>query len=67
MIGTIKRLNERGFGFIACDGEKNGSHFFHAKHLMGLRFDGLAEGQRIEFESVQGDKGPEARNVRPAN
>ena len=62
--GTIKRLTDRGFGFI--DIGQSRDLFFHAKALVGVEFDALYEGQNVEFEEGQGPKGPCAENVRPA-
>jgi CspA family cold shock protein len=61
--GTIKRLNDRGFGFIAVEGSSQ-DVFFHAKELQGFVFEDLREGDTLEFEAVDTDKGPQARNVR---
>ena len=62
MTGTIKTLKDRGFGFIAREGEAK-DLFFHAKELNGVTFDELRVGDRVSFEVVQGDKGPSAVNV----
>jgi len=63
MQGTIKRvIRDRGFGFIrTAEGQEV---FFHRSGLSGLNFDSLQEGQPVEFELRQGDKGPRAENVR---
>lgn len=63
MQGTIKRLvRDRGFGFIrSVEGQEV---FFHRTSLQNLNFDGLREGERVEFEVEQGEKGPRAFNVR---
>ncbi len=65
MDGTIKRvIRDRGFGFIRTeDGQEV---FFHRSNLQGLDFDGLKEGERVEFELESGKKGPRAINVRPS-
>ena len=60
--GTIKKLTDKGFGFI--EGER-GDVFFHCSALEGLSFDELALGQPVEFEMGDGPKGPRAENVRP--
>ena len=60
--GTIKRLTDKGFGFIAIDGEQD--MFFHLSACSGVHFDELTEGQRVLFEVGQGPKGPRAENVR---
>jgi cold shock protein len=60
--GTIKRLTDKGFGFIAAsDGTE---YFFHQSALQGARYDELREGQRVSFSVGQGPKGPRAENVR---
>ena len=61
--GTIKRLTDKGFGFIAAsDGTE---YFFHQSALQGAQYDQLREGQRVTFTVGQGPKGPRAENVRP--
>ncbi len=60
--GTIKKLTDKGFGFIA--GEQ-GDVFFHCSALNELSFEELSEGQAVEYEEGAGDKGPRAENVRP--
>lgn len=65
MNGTIKTLTDRGFGFIAREGEEK-DLFFHAKELSGVTFDELKVGDAVTFEIVQGDKGPSAVNVQRA-
>ena len=61
--GTVKWFNaEKGFGFIAVDG--GGADVF--VHFSAIQSDGyrsLDEGQRVEFEVVQGNKGLQASNV----
>jgi len=62
--GTIKRLTEKGFGFIDTGGTKD--LFFHMSSLQGgARFDELHEGQRVEDVEGQGPKGPAAESVTP--
>ena len=53
--GTIKRLMDRGFGFIETEGE--GDLFFHRNELEGVDFNSLREGQEVEFEKGQGRDG----------
>jgi len=60
--GTIKRLTDRGFGFISPDGGDK-DLFFHAKELQGMQFNDLKEGDRVEFEIGESPKGPNATNV----
>lgn len=62
MTGTIKTLTDRGFGFIAREGEAK-DLFFHSKELQGVTFDELKVGDTLSFEVAQGDKGPSAVNV----
>jgi CspA family cold shock protein len=61
--GTVKWFNdEKGFGFITRDdGEKD--VFCHFSAIRGEGFRSLAEGQRVEFDVVQGAKGPAAEGV----
>jgi len=63
--GTVKWFNDsKGFGFISLDdGSKD--VFVHHTAISGSGFKSLSEGQRVEFEVVQGAKGPAAENVRP--
>jgi CspA family cold shock protein len=62
MKGTIKTLTDRGFGFIARDGEAK-DLFFHSKELNGVQFDELKVGDVVSFEVIDGPKGPSATNV----
>ncbi|ADH85392.1 cold-shock protein [Desulfurivibrio alkaliphilus] len=61
--GTVKWFNDaKGFGFIAQD---SGSDVFvHHTAILGQGFKSLQEGARVEFEIVDGPKGPAASNVR---
>jgi CspA family cold shock protein len=62
--GTVKWFNEsKGFGFITPD---NGGKdlFAHVKEIRDDGFKTLAENQRVEFEVTQGQKGPQASNIR---
>ncbi len=65
MNGIIKKLNERGFGFIGIEGESK-DVFFHSKSLVGVTFDELREGDALTFEVEQSEKGPNAVNVKRA-
>lgn len=60
--GTIKRLTDKGFGFIEAGGEKD--LFFHSSGLDGVSFDQLQVGQRVSFTEGRGEKGPRAENVK---
>jgi CspA family cold shock protein len=59
--GTIKRLTDKGFGFIAT--AEGTEYFFHQSACTGTRFDNLREGQKVSFTVGQGPKGPRAENV----
>ena len=59
--GTIKRITDKGFGFIATAEGKE--YFFHQSACGGTRFDELREGQPVSFTVGQGPKGPRAENV----
>ena len=59
--GTIKRLTDKGFGFI--DVGSGNDLFFHMSSLEGVHYDDLQEGQRVSFTEGQGPKGPRAENV----
>ena len=59
--GTIARLNN-GYGFITREGEDK-DLFFHANELQGVSFEGLQEGDKVQFEVGEGPKGPNAVSV----
>ncbi|TMK30179.1 MAG: cold shock domain-containing protein [Actinobacteria bacterium] len=63
--GTVKWFsNEKGYGFISrADGE---DVFVHFSAIQGEGFKTLTEGQEVEFDIVDGPKGQQAANVRPA-
>ena len=62
--GTVKWFNEeKGFGFIA---QNNGPDVFaHFRQIVGDGFKTLKEGQQVEFRVTQGQKGPQAEDIRP--
>ena len=61
--GTVKWFNDsKGYGFISQEGGKD--VFVHYQAIEGEGFRTLAEGQRVEFEILDGPKGPQAANVR---
>ena len=60
--GTVKWFNsEKGFGFIEVEGEND--VYVHFTAIQGEGFKTLEEGQAVEFEIVNGAKGPQATNV----
>lgn len=59
--GTVKRITDRGFGFIATDDATD--MFFHCSNVDG-QFESLQEGQRVSYDVGTGPKGPRAENVR---
>ena len=62
--GTVKFFNaEKGYGFISR--EEGDDVFVHFSAIEGTGYKSLEEGQRVEFEVGPGQKGDEARNVRP--
>ena len=63
--GTIRRLMDRGFGFIKTEDETD--LFFHRNDIEGVEFNSLQEGQEVEFEKGQGRDGrPQAIKVKLA-
>ena len=60
--GTIKRLTDKGFGFIDTGSEKD--MFFHSSSLEGVSYEELQEGQRVSYTAGSGPKGPCAENVK---
>ena len=66
MTGTIKKKTDRGFGFIAIDGQDN-DLFFHSTALNGVTFDELQEGAKVSFEVTDSADGRKnAKNVQLA-
>jgi len=61
-VGTVKWFNEtKGYGFIQREGGPD--VFVHYSAIQGDGYKTLAEGQRVEFEIAEGEKGPKAINV----
>ena len=60
--GTIARVMDKGYGFIAREGEEK-DLFFHANELQDIPFDELKEGDKVTFELEDGPKGPSAVKV----
>jgi cold shock protein len=63
--GTVKWFNaDKGFGFIAPD-DGTADVFVHFSAIASTGYRSLDENQKVEFETTQGQKGPQAENVRP--
>ncbi len=63
--GTVKWFNaDKGYGFITPDGGGN-DLFVHFTAIQSSGYRSLEEGQRVEFEVTQGQKGPQAGEVHP--
>jgi cold shock protein len=60
--GTIKKLLDKGFGFINTGKDKD--LFFHSSAVQGVGFEELREGQKVAYTEGRGPKGPCAENVR---
>lgn len=60
--GTIKRLTDKGFGFIA--NASGTDMFFHKSAVEGVAFEDLREGEKVSYNEGRGPKGPRAENVR---
>ncbi|MEC5192030.1 MULTISPECIES: cold-shock protein [unclassified Arthrobacter] len=65
-LGTVKWFNaEKGYGFITVD-SSGADVFVHWSAIAGDGYRALDEGQRVELEVGEGEKGPQAESVRPA-
>ena len=63
ITGTVKWFNDgKGYGFITPEGDDRDC-FVHHSAIQAEGFKSLAEGERVEFEIVQGQKGPAAESV----
>lgn len=62
MEGTIKKLMDKGFGFISPEGEDK-DLFFHGNDLVDVEFNSLNEGDKVTFETEDSPKGPKAVSV----
>jgi len=62
--GTIKKLTDKGFGFINTGTGKD--LFFHSSAVQGSSFEQLREGQKVTYTEGRGPKGPCAENVKPS-
>jgi len=60
--GTIKKVMDKGFGFIGVEGQEK-DLFFHMNELQNFDFNDLREGDTVEFETEDGPKGLSAVNV----
>ena len=63
--GTIKRLTDRGFGFIDTGSDQD--VFFHSSDLEGVSYADLQEEQRVSYTEGRGPKGPRAEHVTPVS
>ena len=62
--GTVKWFNEKkGYGFISCEGGDD--VFVHYSDIETDGFKSLSEGQKVEFEIGEGEKGPSAKSIKP--
>ena len=61
--GTVKWFNgEKGFGFLSVEGQED--VFVHFSSITGDGYKSLEEGQKVQFDIVDGERGPQAANVR---
>lgn len=68
IVGTVKWFNAaKGYGFIARDGSEEKDVFVHFSAIQMDGYRALSEGDKVEFEIVDGSKGPQAENVTKAS
>ena len=60
--GTIKKLTDKGFGFIKSYSAKN--LYFHSSSVQGTTFKDLQEGQKVSYTAGRGPRGPRAEDVK---
>lgn len=60
--GKVARIMDKGYGFISSE-ESEKDLFFHMNELQNAEFDDLKEGDEVEFEISEGQKGPQATKV----
>jgi CspA family cold shock protein len=65
MNGVIKKLTDKGYGFITVEGEDK-DLFFHSKALIGAEYSELREGDNVTFDKESSPKGMNAVNVKRA-
>ncbi len=65
MEGVIKKITDKGYGFISIEGEDK-DLFFHSNELEGVSLEELREGDKVSFEKADSPKGPNATKVRRA-
>ena len=65
MTGTIKKLTDKGFGFITGEGLAK-DLYFHGNALVGVSFNELHEGDAVSFDTEESPKGLNAVNVKRA-
>jgi CspA family cold shock protein len=63
--GTIVRIMDKGYGFIKTD-DSDKDLFFHSNEVQNTDFNSLKEGDPVEFEITEGQKGPQAVSVNRA-